>query len=67
MAVNNSKDKSQYKQETRKDEATNPDHQNKGKLAVPNQEATDKNKPGAPAWNDESPDTEFNDPRKSET
>lgn len=64
MTSDHSKTEEELKQ-SRKN--TNEKQKNKGKVDVPNQEATDKNKDGAPAWNDESPDTEFNDPRKSDT
>ncbi|MFD1124193.1 hypothetical protein ACFQ22_02290 [Lentilactobacillus raoultii] len=64
MTSDHSKAEKELKQSL---EDTSEKQESKGKVDVPNQEATDKDKAGAPAWNDESPDTEFNDPRKSDT
>ena len=63
MTSDHSKAEEELKQSR---EDTNEEQENKWKVDVPNQEATDKDN-DAPAWNDESPDTEFNDPRKSDT
>ncbi|GHP14475.1 hypothetical protein YK48G_19000 [Lentilactobacillus fungorum] len=57
-ALNNQEDQKQVQEE--------PRHKPES-IDVPNQEATDDDQEKSPAWNDESPDTEFNDPRKSET
>lgn len=64
MTQNKSNDKKTNNE--KKENFQSTEKENKKKLNISNQAGTPKNKKSAPGWNDEAPDTEFNDPKKND-